>query len=159
MTFFADAGIAEADAAGAPGAAIAAHLARLDTGDYFAINAYRAACNRTDAELQALRQAVRDRRHVATGLGYGPRFLHSTGQLHKGGPNQGVFLQVTCDEGPDLAIPGRGFSFGVLNRAQAQGDFQVLAGRGRRILWVHLDPGDGVLAALRERVEAALGER
>ena len=81
---------------------------------------------------------VRDARQVATTLGYGPRFLHSTGQLHKGGPNTGVFLQLTADESADLEIPGQRFSFDVLKSAQAAGDFQVLVDRERRVLRVHL---------------------
>jgi transaldolase/glucose-6-phosphate isomerase len=99
---------------------------------------------------------VRDAKKVATALGYGPRFLHSTGQLHKGGPNTGVFLQVTCDDAEDVPIPGEKFTFGVLKQAQAQGDFDVLAARGRRILRVHV--GKDVAAGLvrvRELVQKA----
>ncbi len=108
------------------------------------------------AELQALRHAVRDRRRVATSLGYGPRFLHSTGQLHKGGPNTGVFLQITARDPEDLPIPGQRYSFGVLAGAQAQGDFDVLVERGRRVLWVELADPDTGLPRLRELVESAL---
>jgi transaldolase / glucose-6-phosphate isomerase len=136
---------------------LAKHLARLAAGDYFAINAYLEMNDANHRELQALRHAVRDAKRVATTLGYGPRFLHSTGQLHKGGPASGVFLQVTSDDAKDLAIPGQRFSFGVLKSAQAQGDFQVLAERGRRLLRVHLgaDVAAG-LAALRGAVEQAV---
>jgi transaldolase/glucose-6-phosphate isomerase len=134
-----------------------AHLGRIKPGDYFAINAYVEMNEAHEKELQALRHAVRDARKVATTLGYGPRFLHSTGQLHKGGPNSGVFLQITSDDSEDLPIPGEKFSFGILKQAQAQGDFKVLADRGRRILRVHLgkDVPAG-LAKLRDVIKAAL---
>jgi transaldolase/glucose-6-phosphate isomerase len=136
---------------------IAAHLGRLGRGDYFAINAYVQMDDDTRRELQAMRLAVRDARRVATTLGYGPRFLHSTGQLHKGGPNTGVFLQITSDDAQDLPIAGQKYTFGVLKRAQAEGDFQVLAERGRRLLRVHLgaDVGAG-LKLLREVVAQAV---
>ncbi len=130
--------------------ALLGHLGRLSPGDYFAINAYLDADPHTEADCQAIRLAVRDRHRVATALGFGPRFLHSTGQLHKGGPNTGVFLQITTDPAEDLPVPGQPWSFGVLAGAQAQGDFEVLAERGRRAFWVHLsDPRDG-LARLRD---------
>jgi transaldolase/glucose-6-phosphate isomerase len=77
---------------------------------------------------------------VATCLGFGPRFLHSTGQAYKGGPDSGVFLQITCDDAADLPVPGQKYTFGVVKAAQARGDFQVLADRGRRALRVHLGP-------------------
>jgi transaldolase/glucose-6-phosphate isomerase len=137
---------------------LARHLGRLGAGDYFAINAYVEMNDANHAALSAIRHAVRDAKKVATTLGYGPRFLHSTGQLHKGGPNTGVFLQITCDDAEDVAIPGQRFSFGVLKAAQAQGDFEVLAERGRRLLRVHL--GSDVpagLATLREAITQALG--
>jgi hypothetical protein len=88
--------------------------------------------------LQQMRHAVRDRRRVATCLGFGPRFLHSTGQAYKGGPNSGVFLQVTCDDAKDLPVPGQKYTFGTVKAAQARGDFQVLADRNRRALRVHI---------------------
>jgi len=88
-----------------------------------------------------LRQALRDKKRVATCLEFGPRFLHSTGQAYKGGPNSGVFLQVTCDDAADLPVPGQTYTFGVVKAAQARGDFQVLAERGRRALRVHLGKG------------------
>ena len=115
-----------------------AHFARLDDGDYFALLAY---IDGDDARLQALqrlRTAVRDRKRVATCLQFGPRFLHSTGQAYKGGPNSGVFLQITAEPAPDLTIPGRKASFGVIEAAQARGDFHVLAARGRRLLHAHI---------------------
>ncbi|HEY8669839.1 MAG TPA: transaldolase, partial [Terriglobales bacterium] len=85
-----------------------------------------------------IRHTVRDNKHVATCLGFGPRFLHSTGQAYKGGPNSGVFLQITCDDAVDIPVPGQKFTFGIVKAAQARGDFQVLADRGRRALRVHL---------------------
>jgi len=91
-----------------------------------------------EGKLQELRHAVRDKKHSATCLGFGPRFLHSTGQAYKGGPNSGVFLQVTCDDAADLPVPDQKYTFGIVKAAQARGDFQVLADRGRRALRVHL---------------------
>jgi transaldolase/glucose-6-phosphate isomerase len=151
INLFADPANADALASAAGGAKTAAaylkaHLNRIKPGDYFAINAYLDMNDANDKELQALRHAVRDGKRVATTLGYGPRFLHSTGQLHKGGPNSGVFLQITCDDAEELPIPGQKFGFGILKRCQAQGDFDVLAERGRRILRVHL--GKDVAAGL-----------
>ena len=115
-----------------------AHLSRLGAGDYFALLAYLPMNAETEAALQAIRHTVRDARKVATCLGFGPRFLHSTGQAYKGGPNSGVFLQLTCDDASDLAVPGQRYTFGVVKAAQARGDFAVLAERGRRALRVHL---------------------
>lgn len=119
-------------------ALLKSHLARIGRGDYFAINAYLEMNESHDAPLQALRHEVRDHYKVATTLGYGPRFLHSTGQLHKGGPNRGVFLQLTAEDAEDLAIPGQRYTFGVLKNAQAQGDLEILSERNRRILRIHL---------------------
>ncbi|MGH7964936.1 MAG: bifunctional transaldolase/phosoglucose isomerase [Candidatus Binatia bacterium] len=136
---------------------LAAHLGRIRAGDYFAINAYVEMNDENQQELQAMRHAVRDKKRVATTLGYGPRFLHSTGQLHKGGPNSGVFLQITSEDAEDLAIPGQKYSFGILKRAQAQGDFEVLAERGRRALRVHLGPDVRAgLAKLREIIQSVV---
>jgi transaldolase/glucose-6-phosphate isomerase len=148
---------ANAEAIGAAASArsltgyLKAHLQRLQANDYFAINAYVEMSPENDQPLQALRHAVRDRWRVATTLGYGPRFLHSTGQLHKGGPNNGVFLQITADDAEDLGIPGQNYSFGILKRFQAQGDFEVLAERTRRALRVHLGPD--VAAGLKQLQE------
>jgi transaldolase / glucose-6-phosphate isomerase len=140
-----------------PEAFLAAHLARLQPGDYFAINAYVEMTDENRQALQAIRLAVRDAKKVATTLGFGPRFLHSTGQLHKGGPNTGVFLQVTCDDAQDLPIPDEKYSFGQLKQFQAQGDFAVLAERDRRALRVHLGPDvKAGLASLHEMVKKAL---
>lgn len=134
-----------------------AHLNRLHAGDYFALLAYIEMSNEHEAVLTAMRRAVRDRKRVATCLGFGPRFLHSTGQAYKGGPDSGVFLQITCDEARDLPVPGQKYTFGVVKAAQARGDFQVLSDRGRRALRVHLgaDVRAG-LERLRTLVEQAL---
>ena len=135
-----------------------AHFNRIEDGDYLALLAYIPMNDANEARLQEMRHALRDRKHVATCLGFGPRFLHSTGQAYKGGPNSGVFLQVTCDDAADLPVPGQKYSFGVVKAAQARGDFQVLAERGRRALRVHLpkDVGAG-LTKLREAFRQALG--
>ncbi len=139
-------------------AILAAHLARIGEGDYFAVNAYVPMDAANDAILQEIRHAVRDKKKVATTLGFGPRFLHSTGQLHKGGPNTGVFLQITSDDASDLAIPGEKYTFGQLKQFQSQGDFAVLADRGRRALRVHLGPDvPAGLKALKALVVKSLG--
>jgi transaldolase / glucose-6-phosphate isomerase len=160
LALYADAKYARAlgsSAAAGVAALVKAHLATIGKGDYFAVNAYVEMNEPHDAEIQRLRHAVRDKRRVATTVGFGPRFLHSTGQLHKGGPNSGVFLQITSDDASDLPIPGQKYTFGVLKAAQAQGDFNVLAERDRRILRVHLGPDVAAgLKFLRELVEAAL---
>jgi len=157
MRLFADPGNAQALSASArdqsPAGWVRAHLARLGKGDYLALNAFLEMSPSNDAVLQEIREAVRQSARVATTVGYGPRFLHSTGQLHKGGPNSGVFLEVTADDAERVPIPGRRFDFGVLSRAQARGDFEVLAERGRRVLRIHL--GSDVkagLASLRRTV-------
>ena len=131
-----------------------AHLATIKPGDYAAFLAYIPMNETHEAELQAVRLAVRDRFRVATCVGFGPRYLHSTGQAYKGGPNSGVFVQVTCDDADDLPVPGRRYSFGVVKTAQALGDLQVLRERGRRALRVHLgtDVKNG-LARLRQAIE------
>jgi glucose-6-phosphate isomerase len=115
-----------------------AHLSQLKPGDYMALLAYIEMNGAHEKKLQAIRHAVRDRKQVATCLGFGPRFLHSTGQAYKGGPNSGVFLQITCDDANDLPVPGQRYTFGIVKAAQARGDFQVLADRQRRALRVHL---------------------
>jgi hypothetical protein len=124
-----------------------AHLRRLTAADYFALLAYVEMNAAHEERLQAVRHVVRDTRRVATSLGFGPRLLHSTGQAYKGGPNTGVFVQITCDDAADLPVPGQKYTFGVVKAAQARGDFQVLAERNRRVLRVHL--GADVLAGLR----------
>jgi glucose-6-phosphate isomerase len=134
-----------------------AHLNRIGVGDYFAVLGYVQMNAEHEKSLQAIRHTIRDKKHVATCLGFGPRFLHSTGQAYKGGPNSGVFLQVTCDDALDLPVPGQKFTFGVVKAAQARGDFQVLIERGRRALRVHLgrDVNAG-LATLTTAVQKAL---
>jgi transaldolase/glucose-6-phosphate isomerase len=117
-----------------------AHLNRIQPGDYLALLAYIEMSDAHERQLQAIRHTVRDAKRVATCLGFGPRFLHSTGQAYKGGPNSGVFLQITCDDAKDLPVPGQKYTFGIVKAAQARGDFQVLAERGRRALRVHLGP-------------------
>ncbi len=137
---------------------IAAHLGRVQEGDYVALLAYLDRSDANAEALAAMRLAIRDARHVATCVGFGPRFLHSTGQAYKGGPNSGVFLQITADPASDLPVPGRKATFGIIEAAQARGDFDVLAERERRALRVHLKGGDvaGGLAALAEAVRTAL---
>jgi transaldolase/glucose-6-phosphate isomerase len=115
-----------------------AHLANIEDGDYFAILGYIAMNSENEALLQQIRAQVSEKRLAATCLGFGPRFLHSTGQAYKGGPNTGVFLQITSDDAIDLPVPGQKYSFGVVKAAQARGDFQVLLDRGRRALRVHI---------------------
>ena len=130
-----------------PAAWIRALLDRLKAGDYLALLAYVPMTGPHEQALTRMRAPVRDRRHVATCVGFGPRFLHSTGQAYKGGPNSGVFLQITCDDAADLPVPGARYTFGVVKAAQARGDFQVLIDRRRRALRVHL--GRDVAAGLR----------
>jgi transaldolase / glucose-6-phosphate isomerase len=134
-------------------ATLKAHLESIKPGDYAAFLAYVPMNETHEAELSAIRLAVRDRFRVATCVGFGPRYLHSTGQAYKGGPNSGVFVQITCDDAGDLPVPGRRYSFGVVKNAQALGDFQVLRERGRRALRVHLgtDVKNG-LARLRQAI-------
>jgi transaldolase/glucose-6-phosphate isomerase len=109
------------------------------------------------AALQGIRMAIRDSKHVATCVGFGPRFLHSTGQAYKGGPNNGVFLQITADNAADLDVPGQKTSFGVIEAAQARGDFGVLTERGRRALRLHItgDVAKG-LAIIDAAIQSAL---
>jgi len=134
-----------------------AHLARIKPGNYFAVLGYIQMNAEHEQSLQALRHAVRDKKRVATCLGFGPRFLHSTGQAYKGGPNSGVFLQITCDDSVELPVPGQKYTFGIVKAAQARGDFQVLADRGRRAVRVHLGSNlKAGLAALQAAVQKAL---
>ncbi|MEA2837055.1 MAG: transaldolase / glucose-6-phosphate isomerase [Bradyrhizobium sp.] len=128
----------KAGADGDLGSWLKAHLGQAGVGDYFALLAYIERNHAHIDTLQHMRLAVRDRRRVATCAEFGPRFLHSTGQAYKGGPDSGVFLQITADDAEDLAVPGQKASFGVIKAAQARGDFDVLTERGRRALRVHL---------------------
>ncbi|HZU28336.1 MAG TPA: bifunctional transaldolase/phosoglucose isomerase [Bryobacteraceae bacterium] len=152
---------ADRSLASAKGATVADVLSalfeRIKPGDYVAFLAY---IPRNDANTEAItdmRIAVRDERHVATCGGFGPRFLHSTGQAYKGGPNSGVFVQITCENADDLDVPGHKYTFGVVKTAQALGDLQVLNERGRRAVRVHL-PGNVKqgLSTLEDLVRQAL---
>jgi transaldolase / glucose-6-phosphate isomerase len=134
---------------------IKAHLARAGKGDYVALLGYIERNSGNIDALQAMRLKLRDTKHVATCAEFGPRFLHSTGQAYKGGPDSGVFLQITADDAKDLAIPGQKASFGVIKAAQARGDFDVLTERGRRALRVHLK---GNLKAGLKMLDTAITE-
>jgi len=129
------------------GTRMQAHLKLIKKGDYVALTAYVERTPAREKLLREIRTVIRDRFKVATTVGYGPRFLHSTGQLHKGGAANGVFLQLSAEPVADLAIPGERFSFGVLEAAQALGDYESLAKRGRRAMRVSL--GRDVDAGLR----------
>ncbi|HEX8764527.1 MAG TPA: bifunctional transaldolase/phosoglucose isomerase [Candidatus Acidoferrum sp.] len=138
-------------------AVLRTHLSRLKPGDYFAVLGYIPMNAENEKALQAIRNVIRDKKKVATVLGFGPRFLHSTGQAYKGGPNSGVFLQITCDDAKDLPVPGQKYTFGVVKAAQARGDFAVLAERGRRALRVHLGKNlKSALATLSKAVQKAV---
>lgn len=136
---------------------LTAHLNRTQLGDYVALLAYLPMSDELEKILEAMRSRIRDTRQVATCVEYGPRFLHSTGQAYKGGPNSGVFLQLTCDEPADLAVPGRKFTFGVVKAAQARGDLAVLTDRGRRVIRLHLGSDlNRALTKLQSALSAAL---
>jgi transaldolase/glucose-6-phosphate isomerase len=139
--------------------ALAQFLAQARPGDYVALMAFLTESPETEQVLQALRVHLRDGLHLATTMGYGPRFLHSTGQFHKGGRNNGMFLQLTADDAQDVPVPGQPYSFEVLKQAQALGDLEALRKHGRRVMRIHLsaDTGEG-LAALKEAVASALVE-
>jgi hypothetical protein len=117
---------------------LGAHVSRIRAKDYFGLLGYVEMNAENEKRLQAIREKVLDKTLAATCLGFGPRFLHSTGQAYKGGGNNGVFLQITSDDEIDLPVPGQKYSFGVVKSAQARGDFQVLLDRGRRALRVHI---------------------
>jgi transaldolase/glucose-6-phosphate isomerase len=136
---------------------LTAHFARIRDGDYCALLAYVERNKQHRDALQDIRVLIRDRKRVATCLGFGPRFLHSTGQAYKGGPNTGVFLQITCDDAADLQVPDQRYTFGIVKAAEARGDFEVLAERDRRVLRVHLGPHVSAgLTSLKEAVRQAL---
>jgi transaldolase / glucose-6-phosphate isomerase len=146
-------------AGGAPtlGGIIRKHLDRIKEGDYFGLLAYLPMFIENEVALQEIRKTILDTKQVATVLGFGPRFLHSTGQAYKGGPNSGVFLQITCDDAEDLPVPQQKYTFGIVKAAQARGDFQVLADRHRRALRVHLGKDiKAGLARLHDLVSAAV---
>jgi transaldolase / glucose-6-phosphate isomerase len=132
------------------------HLGRVRAGDYVALLAYIERNEANTRALTSMRALVRDKTHAATCVGFGPRFQHSTGQAYKGGPNSGVFLQLTCNDPADIDVPGHSYSFGVVKAAQARGDLEVLVERGRRALRVHLNEVDAGLAALARAMDTAL---
>ena len=121
-----------------PAAWLPALLTLAQPGDYVALLAYMHRTPERHERIERLRLALRNTSHLATTSGWGPRFLHSTGQFHKGGPNTGLFVQLVCEEGDDVAIPGEKYGFGALRHAQAAGDYEVLAKRGRRVIRVNL---------------------
>jgi glucose-6-phosphate isomerase len=139
----------DSDAGATPG--LADVLATISAGDYIAVLAYLPRSPIMERELQAFRLDLRDRYLVASTLGFGPRYLHSTGQLHKGGPNSGVFVLLTDDANRDAEIPGQPYTFDRLRRAQALGDLRSLESMGRRVTHIHLE-GDriGAIQALRK---------
>ena len=134
---------------------IAGLFNQIRAGDYVALCAYLDMNEDNITALQALRHRIRNVYRVATTLGFGPRFLHSTGQLHKGGPNNVVVVQLTSDDAADVDIPGRAFSFGVLKQAQALGDAHALSSRKRRAIRIHFKTD--VIAGIH-RVKQAVRE-
>jgi glucose-6-phosphate isomerase len=134
--------------------AIKAHLATVKPGDYIAFLNYIEETPEVDQKFQEIRTELRDATKCAVTIGYGPRFQHSTGQLHKGGPDTGVFFQIIANDKKDFAIPGEPFTFSILKQAQALGDFRALAKRGRRVIGINL--GDDTLGGL-DIISAALG--
>ena len=126
------------------------------SGDYVALLAYVERNEAHTELLSAMRARIRDKTRAATCLGFGPRFQHSTGQAYKGGPNSGVFLQITCDDPEDIDVPGHSYSFGVVKAAQASGDLEVLVERGRRALRIHLKEVDAGLVELARTMDSAL---
>jgi transaldolase/glucose-6-phosphate isomerase len=141
-------------------AALSEHLDTARPGDYVALMAYVTPDETNHDALQRLRVAIRDSRKLATTLGFGPRFLHSTGQLHKGGPNTGVYIQLTADDATDVTIPGAPYTFSVLKRAQAAGDLQSLRTHGRRVIRVHIAGNlNAGLASLTDAVGATTAAR
>ena len=155
LTVYADDKTRDALAADSAAAAIKAHLARVKPGDYIALLDYIEETPEHEEVIQAIRTHLRDATRCATTTGYGPRFLHSTGQLHKGGSDAGVFLQITAPDTRDVPIPGEGYSFNILKQAQALGDFRSLSTRGRRA--IRVDLGANVLAGLK-RLQELIGE-
>ena len=137
---------------------IGAFMNLAKPGDYFATMTYVSPSPTVDKEIAAIRKAVIERYGVATTFGYGPRCLHSTGQVHKGGPKTGLFLQITQEHKEPVAIPGASYDFAQLNQAQYLGDFQSLEAHGRRVIRVHLSGQDpiGAIEALRQEIVAAI---
>ncbi|MYD94950.1 MAG: transaldolase, partial [Chloroflexi bacterium] len=139
-------------------AALTGWLSSVHAGDYISIQAYLDRTSAHDAGLRSIQALLRDALHRAVTLGYGPRFLHSTGQLHKGGPDTGVFLQITADHQVDVEVPGRGYSFGTLIDAQAIGDLESLAARERRRLRLHLTDSSTDLETVASALRTALNQ-
>ena len=144
-------GADDADKAESIADVLRSQLATIEPGDYIAFLNYIEETPETDRQFQALRTLLRDKTRCATTVGYGPRFLHSTGQLHKGGPDTGVFFQIIANDRIDFAIPGEPYTFSILKQAQALGDFRALVKRGRRVIGVDL--GDNTLAGLEVLLE------
>ncbi len=160
LTVYADDEIGAGASSGAPASVadvLRQHLARTQAGDYVALLAYVEETRETEGAIQAIRTSLRDATQCATTTGYGPRFLHSTGQLHKGGPDSGVFIQLTAPDKTDMAVPGETYSFSILKEAQAQGDFESLLSHGRRAIRVDLGADVLVgLARLQELVDSTV---
>ncbi|HEX8422496.1 MAG TPA: bifunctional transaldolase/phosoglucose isomerase, partial [Pyrinomonadaceae bacterium] len=155
LTLYADERTRAELPASSVGEALTAHLARAGAGDYVALLNYIEETPEHEGIIQAIRTHLRDTTHCATTTGYGPRFLHSTGQLHKGGSAAGVFLQLTAPDIKDLPIPAQPYTFSTLKQAQALGDFRSLSTRGRRA--IRVDLGADVPAGLR-RLQTLIGE-
>ncbi len=134
--------------------ALAAFLTGAKAGDYVAIMAYLPATPETDAALNRMRLAIRDTLGAAVTVGYGPRFLHSTGQLHKGDGNNGLFIQLTHTPATDVEIPGEKYSFATLLAAQAQGDYNALRQNGRRLMRFHIEAGQDIPTAIAKLIGA-----
>jgi hypothetical protein len=162
LRFYSDAAtrerVLEPGAAGlSPEGVLSAFLSQARPGDYLALMAYLEPNAEHTAALQSVRVRLRDSLCLATTLGYGPRFLHSTGQFHKGGPNNGLFIQITADDAQDLPIPGEPYSFSILKQAQALGDLRSLESKQRRVVRLHVGKDvSGQLARLEELVESAV---
>jgi len=142
-----------------PAAWLPALMGLAEPGDYVALLAYMHRTPDRHEKIERLRLALRNSSHLATTSGWGPRFLHSTGQLHKGGPNTGLYVQLVCEEGAEVPIPGEKYGFGALRHAQAAGDYEVLAKRGRRVIRVNLGSDverglDALIGAVEARVAA-----
>ncbi|HEX9015247.1 MAG TPA: bifunctional transaldolase/phosoglucose isomerase [Chloroflexota bacterium] len=148
------------DAAGTLAETLGRLFADFESGNYFAILAYLPEDHATDQAIESIRLKVRDRFRVASTAGYGPRYLHSTGQFHKGGPNTGIFLELTADDPADAPIPGEAYGFATFKRAQALGDLEALRGHGRRAIRVHLGADiPAGLAQLERAVDSAVGAK
>ena len=160
LSVYAGGGAGDAAVSSSVREALRAHCAKIKTGDYVALLAYIEETPEIEAAMQTVRATVRDATGCATTTGYGPRFLHSTGQLHKGGPDSGVFIQMTAPDKVDLEVPRAPYTFGILKQAQALGDFQSLLAHGRRAIRVDLgaDPLAG-LASLNDLITDVLAAK